>query len=526
MAKQVPGPDSTSDSYDTMLPTWVKLETVLQGTEAMRAAGRLYLPQHQEETAHAYQERLNRSVLLNMLQFTLDSWVGKPFSSPVHVGDDVPPQIQELLENIDLQGNSLEVFCRNWFRDGLHKGFSHILVEFPRKPERPDGLPRTLADDKAENLRPYWVHVRPENLIFAHREYIDGVEVITQARIRETHKVVTGWSEVTQNRIRVLTPGHVAIYVERIDPRTKKVYWALDDEWDTDLPFVPLVTFYADRQDFMVSKPPLTDLADLNISHWQSSSDQRAVLTVARFPILGVSGALSDDKLTVGPHAWLHCPDPAGRFYYVEHTGKAIAAGRQDLLDLEETMAEYGAVFLKKRPGGASATARALDTAETTSPLQDMAIRFQSALQAAVRGLAAWMKIDPAKVGTFTINIDFDQNEFNQPAVDALGVARENKDISQDRYLKELHRYGVLGEDFDEDANKKELQKEQADDLAMQQKQQDMETASAVTVAKAQPKPAVVPGTSKPAGKTKPTNPAKGAPAGGSGSSGGSSGNQ
>lgn len=490
-----PGPDTPSAAYEEMAPTWLKLETLLQGTWAMRDAERTYLPQHAEETDNAYRERLERSVLLNITAMTLDSWVGKPFSSPIHIGDDVPPQIKDLLDNVDLQGNSLNVFCRNWFRDGLAKGFSHVMVDFPRKPERPDGLPRTLADDNQDHLRPYLVLIRPENLFFGHRQFIDGVEFVDHVRIKETIIEVDGWTEVVHNRIRVLTSGHVQIYQEYRDPRTKKITWKLIDEWDTDLDFIPLVTFYSDRQDFLTSKPPLSDLADLNISHWQSSSDQRAVLTVARFPIIAVSGALSDDELTIGPNQWLHCPDPAGRFYYVEHSGKAIESGRKDLLDTEEIMAEYGAVYLKKRPGGASATARALDTAETTSPLQDIAIRFEAAMKQVMQGMARWLKLPDA--GTFSINLDFDQDEYNESAAVALGAARLNQDLSRDRYLAELHRMKILGPDFNPDDNDKEIAAEQKADLKQQVKE-----ASAMQ--KFAPKPAA-PAAKKPA-STKPAS--------------------
>lgn len=453
-------PATPSMAYQAMEPMWRKIETLLAGTAAMRAAGEEYLPRHEEEGQMAYRERLARATLLNMTQITLDSWVGKPFGDPVKIGDDVPEQLRKLMDNVDLQGNDITVFSRAWFRDGLAKAFSHVLVEFPRPQPRPDGRPRTRADDLRDNLRPYLVHIKPENLIFASAEVINGVEVLTHVRIREEHVLREGWGEKVVVRIRVIEPGQVTIYEERIDPRTKKPVYVQVDQWEYALDFVPLVTFYADRQGFMLGKPPLNDLADLNIAHWQSSSDQTAVLTVARFPILAVSGTVDGDKLTVGPNQWLNTPDAAGRFYYVEHTGKAIAAGRQDLLDKEEAMAEYGAVFLKRRPGGASATARALDSAETTSPLQDMAIRFQAALQQVLVYMGAWLGIGSDQVGTLTISTDFGITDHDSKQLDALKEARANRDISRARYLKELHRFGVLSDDFDFDQNEAELEEE------------------------------------------------------------------
>lgn len=495
------GPATPSLTYQVMSPKWDKLNTVMGGTETMRAAGKQYTPQHEEESDMAWKHRVDTTTLLNILLITVESWVGRPFSEPIQIGDDVPPELIELFKNIDLQGNNLETFCRDWFREGLSKGFAHVLVDFTRPEPLEGDQPRTLADDRADNLRPYFIKVSPETLIFANAEVINGVERLTHVRIAEQHVIMNGWGQSIVNRIRVIEPGMGRVFEEFLDPKTKKISWKLIETYPYDLPYIPITTFYADRQGFMLSKPPLEDLADLNIRHWQSTSDQIAVLTVARFPILGVSGAISDDKLTVGPHQWLHCPDPAGRFYYVEHTGKAIAAGRQDLLDLEEVMSSYGATFLQKRPGGASATARALDTAEVTSPLQDMAIRFQAALWGALQMLADWLKMED--YGTIRINTDFDFGDFSLPAIQGLQAARQplngsTPDISRDTFTKELHRMGVLGEDFDAEENDKQLATEQAalNALKMSQAKQTMQMQAEFA-----PKPEPTPAPGDPANK-------------------------
>jgi hypothetical protein len=466
------GPLTPSLSYLNMQPKWQKIQHLLDGTEAMRGAGQEYLPQHDGESNKAYDERLRKSTLLNMLQMTLDSWTGKPFSSPINTSD-AAPEITDLLDNIDLQGNNLDVFSRNWFRDGLAKGFSHVLIDFPKIDPKEDGQPRTLADDNADKMRPYFVHIRPENLIFANREIVQGVETITHARILESHIVMDGWGEKVVRRIRALDLGLVTIYEERPDPEDpKEMIWVEIETYPYDLPFIPLVTFYSERSDFMESKPPLEDLADLNILHWQSKSDQISVLTVARFPMLAISGGMPEDKLVIGPNQWLNTPDPMGKFYYVEHSGKAINAGRQDLLDIESVMSEYGAIFLQKRPGGAAATATALKTAEITSPLQDMAIRFHASLVQAMKVMAVWLKSDPDNVGTFVINTDFGMDSGDIAHLTALQGARQLKDISGVRFRKELVKFNILGDDFTEEDNQKELNTEQKQQLQQQIQQQ------------------------------------------------------
>lgn len=458
--KKKDDPSSTSQAYDIMAPRWQKINALLGGTEAMRAAGQAYLPQHGNEKDVVYAERLASTTLLNMTELTLESWVGRPFSEPIILGEDVPAPIVELMEDVDLQGHNLQVFARSWFRDGLAKCFSHVMVEFPRPIAKPEGQPRTLADDRKENLRPYWVHIPPENIIFAHTEMVNGVETLTQVRIQEVVVTIDGFAEVITPRIRVITPGEVKIY-EYKKAKGGKVQWVLVESYTYDLPFIPLVTFYAAREAPFLGKPPLTDLADLNISHWQSSSDQRAVLTVARFPILACSGGKDDEKIVLGPNKWLFNPDPQGKFYYVEHTGAAIGAGREDMKALEEQMSQYGAEFLKKRPGDATATARALDSAEATSPLQDVTVRFEDALNTALAYTAQWLKLGQ-EGGKVTVNKEFGPEEINTADLDTLNKARDRRDISRSAYIDELQRRGVIDEEYDPEEDVEELNEETA----------------------------------------------------------------
>lgn len=460
--KDPKSPATTSSAYDVMAPRWHLIETLLGGTEAMREAGETYLPRHQEETDKGYQERLASAVLLNMVEQTLDTLSGKPFSEPIKLNEDVPKAIEEtILTDVDLQGNNLDVFARQWFREGMAKALCHVLIDMPRPTPREDGQPRTLADDRREGLRPYWIMIKPECLLFARSEVINGVEVLQHVRIIEHYMEQDGFAEVCKRRIRVLEPGLVQLWEPVKKSNAQKEEWALVDEWATGLNYVPLVTFYADRQGFMLGKPPLLDLAHLNVAHWQSASDQRHILTVSRFPILACSGASGEDSdpVVVGPNKVLYNPDPAGRFYYVEHTGQAIAAGRTDLKDLEEQMAGYGAEFLKRKTGGQTATARALDSAEATSDLSAMTGLFEDALAQALDITADWLRLG-SNGGTVELVKDYDLEEMDAPGLQALQVAREKRDISRKTYLNGLRLRGVLPEDFDEDEDWEELMEE------------------------------------------------------------------
>lgn len=469
--KDPKSPATTMDQYDAMLPAWTKIQTVLDGTAAMRDAGQQYLPQHDKESDEAYMERLERCTLLNMTKLTLDSWVGRPFSEPVKVKDDVPPEIVDLTENIDTLGSNIDVFARNWFKEGMAKGFSHVLVDMPRLNERSDGRPRTLEDDRVEGARPYWVQIAPEKLFFAESAVVGGEEVLVEVRFVEEYTIRDGFALVTDEQVKRLylnDEGSVNVEVWRFEPvgKSKKKEWRIFDSWVMEIDRIPIVTFYSDRQGFMFGKSPLEDLADLNIAHWQSTSDQRAILTVARFPILACSGGTDEtNKLVVGPNKWLYCPDPSGKFYYVEHSGAAIAAGDKDLAELTRQMGEYGSEWMKKRPNRETATARALDSAESTSALQDATLRFQDALENVLWLTAQWLGLDSG--GSLEVHSDFSDAPVGVEGLRVLMEARKNRDISREAFIKELQRAGVLDDSFDAAKDGDALESELMDMLPM-----------------------------------------------------------
>ena len=460
--KKKPTVATPSGAYLRMLPRWKMMDALLGGTETMRAAGKEFLPQYENETNKNYDSRLSRATLLNMTEQTLDTLAGKPFREALVLGDDVPAEIEEFSEDIDMQGSNLQAFCRTWFREGWAKGFSHVLIDHPTPEEKVDGtgqvVPRTLADDRSDGMRPYWVHIKPECLIAAYSMVVDGQEVLTHVRIKEITVEKVGWEEVEVERVRVLEPGVWQLWA----PDEKGDEWHVESEGTTSLDFIPLVTFYAGkRAGLMDAKPPLVDLAFLNVEHWQSKSDQRNVLTVSRFPILAAAGVPADQKVTIGPNNFLTTDAPDGKWYYVEHTGAAIAAGQTDLESLEDQMASYGAEYLRKKPGDETATGRALDSAESSSYLAATVRDFQDCVELAMQYTASWLGKDDG--GSVQINDDVDLEEADAAELDTLNKARAARDISRKTYLDELQKRQILSDDFDEEADAQFLSEEAKD---------------------------------------------------------------
>jgi hypothetical protein len=444
-----------SKLYDAMAVRWELINTLLGGTEAMRREGTKYLPREQKESTDAYNIRLNRTFLFPALERTIGSLSGQVFRKEIRLGNDVPGEIEAWKENINLQGQNLDVFAKDVLESALADGITHIHVDFP---SMPTGL--TLAEERIIGARPYFRHVKAQELIFWWSANVGGREVLTELRLKEDVRgIAEDGTEIFTEQIRILRIGEYEIWQKQKDDKWLQTTPPTKTSFLNGIPFV---TIYAGRQGFMMAKPPLMGLAWLNLAHWQSSSDQRNILRIARVPMLfGAGWELEKGaSVTLGSNRMIAVAEPQATLNYVEHTGAAIEAGRQDLIDLKEEMAAMGTDLLVRRPGGELATNRAIAKVEADSWLASLAKALQDGLEEGFEYMAKWANLKSGG-GSVEVNTDFGLTEADTNALNALIAARTARDISREAFLNELKRYKVLSEDFDIEAELVKMETEE-----------------------------------------------------------------
>jgi hypothetical protein len=458
--KKAPQVDDTSMAHSMMSIKWNKINSLMGGTETMRAAAAGYLPKHAEEDHENWKRRLERSVLTNLYRRTVRSLSGRPFTEEIK-RENLPEPLEDMSDDVDKLGNNIDVFARQVFQEGIAKGHTAILVDFPPVTElNDDGSKRTLADEIRDGIAPYFVNIHPESIIAAFADVVGGVEMLTHVRIRENIIEREGmFGEREVKRIRVLEPGTWTLW-ELVKIATRKEEWRVVSSGATNLPFIPLVVFYTDREGLMFTNPPLMDIANLNIAHWQSASDQRHILTVARFPILASSGVVDIGTTVIGPNEHLNTPDTQGRFYYVEHGGAAIEAGRQDMEDLKEEMVTLAMEPLLRKAGNVTATQRAIDAAEGHSDLQNLAIKFSEFLTIAYTMAAMWLQIDMPEDAAVRVFTEFGPTSQESKDIDQLIKMRAQGDISRESFYVELMRRNFLDIGFDPAAEESKIEDE------------------------------------------------------------------
>ena len=469
--QQVKEQDSDSPAYECAFhrdqkARWWMVESLLGGTEAMRMAGERYLPRYEKETHQSWLHRLQRATLLNYFRKTVMGYVGKPFGSPLKIPDDFPQHLRDFAQDCDGAGSPLDLFALSAFTGGVSKGICHVLVDFPTG-EQDD----TALEDATR--KPYAVVIAPEALIGARSETIGGKEVLTQVRIMQIEVVPDGeFGEILKPSIRVIYRDRWEIWTKMPKRKDK---WEIARSGPNTLGEIPLVTFYADKEGFMRSRPPLLDLAHVNVAHFQSASDQRNILSVTRFPILvatGINPKSSTDanprgasNLEIGPNSLWTLRNEKANLKFVEHSGNAISAGRQDLEDLKAEMAILGLqLLMPANSGNPTATAKALDGMEAISELQSIVMNFEIFLNQILRLVDKWSDVsdeEAQKTGKVKCDEDYiiSLNIVNN--MTTLLAMRSSGDLSRRALLDAAKRRGYLPETFDIDDDATEREAEQ-----------------------------------------------------------------
>jgi len=430
-------------AYTDACEDWEMIDALLGGTKAMRAAAEIYLPPFPKEAASAFARRLKSTFLFAAYKRTVNAVAARPFQRSITSGPDVPANITALAENIDRRGNNLSVFMARQFRTLCSHGASHFLVSYPQL-----GEGATLADAEREGARPYWVHIHPRDLIGWRWAEGDGSPRLTQIRYRECVREDNGpFGEEVIHQVRVVEPYRVQVWRKSSDD-----VWSLYSEAPSSLGVVPLCsTVYGSSSDPLIGEPPLMELAWLNVEHWQSSSDQRCILSIARVPILFAAGFTEDDiqAVEIGPTRMIRSSDPQAKISFVEHQGAAINAGKEDLLAIEDRMAVLGLELLRPRITSITATASEIDAASQRSQLGLMVTKLSDQTEAGLGFTSMWLGGKYEAGGSVDIFKDFDLTEEEGKDIDQILAMRRAREISRETFFAELMRRGFLADGFD-----------------------------------------------------------------------------
>ena len=437
-----------------MMKSWEIMKAVTEGTEYLRENSEAFLPLEPREDYDAYMARVNRAVFSPFTQRLIRAATGLVLRKPISLIGD--PYWTEMFK-MDVDGckSDLDEYARRVLMCSLTYGQSHILVDYPA----PSGA-RSLAEERAQDRRPYWIEVDPLNLYGWRLDRESNYGNLVQARIGEKAVVPEGkFGEKVYDQVRVIEPGKYRVfrkkdqidemydlndnsYAGEFDATTVNEDFKLVESGEFSLGEIPLVTIYAGKTDNLTSKPPLLDIAYLNLAHFQRQADLIHSLHVASQPMLVMEGYDDQTKDLAISVNYAMATQPGNKVYYVEPASSAFDAQSAEIQELQMQMATLGISTLSQQKFVAeSADARRLDRVDTNSMLAMVSMELEQKLQKAFNLSAQYVGIEPPEV---KISRDFDIERLIGQDITALTSLFDQQVIDKEEFRDILVQGEVL----------------------------------------------------------------------------------
>jgi len=437
-----------------MVKGWEIMKAVTNGTEYLRDNSEAFLPLEPREDYTAYLSRVNRAVFSPYTQRLIRAATGLIMRKPITLIGD-PYWTEVFAKDVDGCGSDLDEYARRVLICSLTYGQSHILVDYPA----PTGA-LTLAEERAQNRRPYWIEIDPTNIYGWRLDREVNYGSIIQVRIAEKAVVPSGeFGEQVFDQVRVIEPGKYRVY-RKVSPKKDLINledssyagnfdgpeneknYELVDSGAFSLGEVPLVSVYSGKTDTLASKPPLLDIAYLNLAHFQRQADLIHSLHVASQPMLVLEGwddQTKDMSISVN---YAMATQPGNKVYYVEPASSAFEAQTNEIQELQLQMATLGISTLSQQKFVAeSADARRLDRVDTNSMLSMVSLELEQKLQKVFNLSANYLGIEPPEV---KISRDFDIERLIGQDITALTSLFDQKVIDREEFRDILVQGEVL----------------------------------------------------------------------------------
>ena len=430
-----------STAWVNQEPHWGLIEHLLGGTYKIRKGHRKFLPQEPRELDEAYDNRLQRSVLAPYYVRLERMLAGMLTRKPVRL-DDVTDQIREQLFDVDLQGNDLQSWLYSTARLCIRYGHVGVLVDAPKS---------------GNNGRPYWISYSPRDILGFRTELSDGAQKLSQLRLFEKVVVADGlYGEKQVEQVRVLTPGAFEIF-----QKDQKGDFRLVDEGTTSLSEIPFSVAYSNRIGVLESFPPLADIAELNLQHYQVQSDLGNQLHISAVPMLALFGfPAAAEEISAGPGEALALPEGASASY-IEPAGNSYDAQFRRLDQIVSQINDLGlAAVMGAKLAAETAESKRIDRSQGDSTMMVLAQQMQDMIDNCLRFHADYLQ--ESQAGSSLVNRDFMGARLEPQEIQALLQLYTAGTVTQETLLLQLEAGEVLGDDFDVEA---ELEATQAGGL-------------------------------------------------------------
>lgn len=437
--------DSKHKDHRKWVQDWQLIKTLKEGQRSLVNEGEKFLPKLSGQSPAEYDAYIKRGSLFNATAKTLGGLVGaivrkKPTLKTPNSFD---------LENVTISGQSVYEVIKDIADEIMSYGFYGILVDMP--------------ENAPAGTVPYMAMYDASDILNWFTQKVGNEEKLVMVSLAETILEQDPEDPYSFNSISIIR----VCFIDANDGnKYKQQKWrkmekkGSKDEWVKEgeeiiptkqgipLNEIPFVFFSAMGCCPVPSKPPLLDLANLNIKHWQVSTDYYHGLHYCAIPTPWAAGFDIGSQLYIGSQkAWIS-EDPQAKCGYLEFTGQGIAAIEKSLDKLERQMAVAGARLLEEQKAGVEAAeAIRLRTSGDDATMGSIVTTIEDGIKKVFGYMADWSGAGESI--DVTMNRDFVSQKLTAQEITALLQTVQAGKMSTDSFIYNLQ----MGEYLPPDRN-------------------------------------------------------------------------
>jgi hypothetical protein len=408
--------------YVENLALWKKCRDVMNGSEAVKAAGELYLPRLSDQTDPEYSAYKARATFYGATGRTVKGLSGTVLRKPPTI--EYPDEGKEgIFKHLGEAGEDINLVIQQLLDEVCGVGRMGVMVDAP----------------EGENADPYVIQYYAENIINWREEMIrqpEGVDgrkgpvrrltlvVLQEQKMEPDPDDVEGYAVKKVETIRVLRLDSEGLYEQELfekretlqDQRhpsgPKKTEWISVGvtqpkyKGGQRLDYIPFLFLNPTGVSAEVEKPPLLELVNMNISHYLSSADLEHGRHFTGLPTLYAAGFdPKETKMRVGSaKAWV-TENVGAKAGYIEFGGQGLSTLENALKEKESKMAVLGARLLEEQQANPeTATAVTLRQIGEKSILAVIAGVLSDVMTQIVRWIGRWAAIAGSEEGKIELN--------------------------------------------------------------------------------------------------------------------------
>lgn len=403
-----------------MLDIYNTIDDCVAGEQQVKGRGTVYLPKPNvsdtsQENTQRYLDYLQRAVFYNVTGTTLDGLLGQIFRKETQ--KEVPSDLEIMFEDVDGSGIGLDQFAKKCCAEVLMGGRAGVLVDYPQT----DG-PASRADLESGNIRPTMRLYRSRDIINWQLEDFGAKKKFTLLVLKETSETLkTDGFETEYNDLWRVLRLEDGVYTQEIYTEKNSQMFVTDKVIVRGANGAPLDEIQFEiigvrNNDVAPVKPPLYDIAALNIAHYRNSADYEESSFICGQPTPYFSGLTEEwvkdvlkGEIQLGSRAAVPLP--------MDGTAGLIQAAPnmvpfEAMQHKERQMIALGAKLIQDKQVQRSATEAGIEASSEASILQSIAQNVSIALQDGLKRACLFVGTNPEGI-IYRLNTEFDLSTLN-----------------------------------------------------------------------------------------------------------------